>query len=60
MQRRNPFGLFLLQPYAQEIGEQMVIAPPAAYLVQGYQEQVGALGCLQHLLAVGSPGECIA
>ena len=34
VQRRHPAGLLGLQPGAQQIGEQLVVAPPAAYFIQ--------------------------
>ena len=43
VQRRHPTGLLSLQPGAQQIGEQVVIAPPAAHLIQRHQEQARPL-----------------
>jgi hypothetical protein len=34
----NPAGLFLLQAGAEQVGEQVVVTPPAAHLIQGYHE----------------------
>jgi hypothetical protein len=45
---------------AQQVGEQVVQAPPAALLVHGDEEQVGALLLLQHALAIGPAGDGIA
>jgi hypothetical protein len=49
-----------MQAGAQQVGEQPVVAPPAAFLVQRDQEQVGPLDLLQPLLAVGLGGDGIA
>ena len=40
---------------AQQVGEQAVVAPPASFLVQGNQEQVGPLDLLQGGLAAPWP-----
>jgi Astacin (Peptidase family M12A) len=34
VQRRHPAGLLSLQPRAKQVGEQVVVAPPAAHLIQ--------------------------
>ncbi len=47
MQARHPVGLLLLQAGAEQVGEQVVVAPPAAYLIQRHQEQSGPLHLLQ-------------
>jgi hypothetical protein len=60
VQRRHPLGPLLLQLHPQQVGEQLVVAPPAAHLVQRHQEQVGPLHLLQQLLAVGLAGDRIA
>jgi hypothetical protein len=41
VQFRHPFGPLLVQAGAEQIGEQLVVAPPAAVLVERLQEQVG-------------------
>ena len=41
----------------QHLGEQVVVAVPAAGVVEWDQEQVGAVQVLQHLLALGVPGD---
>ena len=41
----------LFQPGAQQVGEQLVVAPPAAHLVQRQQEQPGPLHLLEQGLA---------
>jgi hypothetical protein len=46
-----------LQAGAEQVGEQLVVAPPAAHLIQRQQEQVGPLHLLQHLLAVAAAGD---
>ncbi len=43
VQRLHPAGLLSLQPGAQQIGEQVVVAPPAAHLIQRHQEQARPL-----------------
>ncbi len=60
MQRRDPAGLLLLQAGAEQVGEQVVVAPPAAHLVQRQQEQAGPLDRLQHRLAIGAAGDGVA
>ena len=59
MQRRDPAGLFGLQPRAEQIGEQVMVAPPAAHLIQRHQEQVRPLHLLQHPLAAVPAGDRI-
>ncbi len=54
MQRRQPVGLLLLQAHPEQVGEQLVVAPPAAHRVQRRQEQVSPLGLLQQPLAVAA------
>ena len=39
MQRHDPAGPLLLQPGAEQVGEQVMVAPPAAHLIQRHQEQ---------------------
>jgi hypothetical protein len=56
----HPLGARLPQAHAQQVGEQAVVAVPAAPLVQGDQEQVGALEVLQRLLPVAAPGDRVA
>ena len=60
VQLRHPFGLLLLEAGPQQVGEQVVVAPPAADLVQGDQEQVAPLQLLQQPLAVGPAGDGVA
>ncbi len=43
----------LLAPLPQQVGEQAVVAVPAPLVVQGDDEQVGALEMLERLLAGG-------
>ena len=57
VQRRNPVRLLVLQPGSQQVGEQMVVAPPATHLVQRDQEQARPLDVLQHRLAAGPAGD---
>jgi hypothetical protein len=59
VQRRHPAGLLGLQPGAQQVGEQVVVAPPAAHLIQRHQKQARPLDVLQHRLATGPAGDRI-
>jgi hypothetical protein len=59
VQRRDPARL-LLQAGAEQVGEQMVVAPPAAHLIQRHQEQAGPFDRLQRRLAIGTAGDRIA
>jgi hypothetical protein len=47
VQHGHLLGPFLLQPDGEQIGEQVVVAPPPADRVQGHQEQVAPLHPLQ-------------
>jgi len=60
VQHRNAVGTLLLQAGAEEVGEQLVVTPPAADIVEGHQEQPGGLDRLQHRLAVGPTSDRIA
>jgi hypothetical protein len=60
VQLLDPVGPLLLQADAEEVDEQVVVAPPAPHLVQRVKEQVRPLGLLQQLLAVRSPRHRIA
>jgi hypothetical protein len=60
VQLRHPLGLPLLQAHPQQVGEQVVVAPPATHRIQWHQEQVGPLDRLQQPLAVGAAGDRIA
>ena len=51
---RDPAGLFLLQAGAQQVGEQVVVAPPAAHLIKRHQEQPRPFDLLQQRLAAGA------
>ena len=55
-----PARLVTLQPGAQQVGEQVVVAPPAAHFIQRHQEQAGPLHLLQHRLAAGPAGDRVA
>jgi hypothetical protein len=55
VQLGHPLGPLLGQADTQQVGEQVVVAPPAPHLVQRHQEQVGPLDPLQQPLAVGPP-----
>ena len=52
---RHTVGICVLETGAQQVGEQAVVAPPASFLVQGNQEQVGPLDLLQGGLAAPWP-----
>jgi hypothetical protein len=60
VQLRHQVRLGLQHAGAEQIGEQVMQAPPAALLVQRDQEQVGPLQLLQHALAVRVPGHGVA
>jgi hypothetical protein len=55
VQLLHPLGPLLLEADAEQVGEQVVVAPPAPHLVQRVEEQVGPLGLLEQLLAVAPP-----
>ena len=59
VQARDPAGSLLLQAGAQQVGEQVVVAPPAAHIIQRHQEQVRPLRLLQHRLAAVPAGDRI-
>jgi hypothetical protein len=59
VQVRNAAGLFGLQAGAQQVGEQVVVAPPGAHLVQGNHEEPGPFGLLQQRLAARPAGDGI-
>jgi hypothetical protein len=44
VQSRHAAGLFGLQAGTEQVGEQVVVAPPAAHLIQGDQEEPGPFG----------------
>ena len=60
MQLRDPAGLFPLQAGAEQVGEQLVVAPPATHLIQRDQEQARPLHRFQHRLAAGPAGDGVA
>ena len=60
VQSGNPAGLFGLQAGAEEVGEQVVVAPPAAHLIQRHHEQPGPFDLLQQRLAAGPAGDRVA
>jgi hypothetical protein len=53
-------GLFFLQAGAEQAGEQVVIAPPDAYLIQRDQEQTLPFGLLEQYLAAVPAGHGVA
>ena len=60
VQLRRAAGLFLLQAGAEQVGEQVVITPPAAHLIQRDQEQPRPFGLLEQRLAALAAGNGIA
>jgi hypothetical protein len=60
VQPGHPLRVGLRQAGAEQVGEQVMKAPPAALPIQRDQEQVGPLGLLQQLLAVGAAGDRVA
>ena len=60
VQLRRASGLFFLQAGAEQVGEQVVIAPPAAHLIQRDQEQARPLGLLEQRLAALAAGDRVA
>ena len=60
MQLGQPAGLLRLQAGAEQVGEQLVITPPAAYLIERLQEQAGSLDLLQQILAAIAAGDGVA
>ena len=60
VQLPRPVGLLLLQAGLEQVGEQVVVAPPATDLVQRHQEQVGRLDLLEQSLAARPAGDRVA
>ena len=60
VQLRYAAGLLLLQAGAEQVGEQVVIAPPAAHLIQRDQEQARPFGLLEQRLAALAAGDGVA
>jgi hypothetical protein len=60
VQLQDPRALGSLQSCSQQIAEQLVKPPPVAFVVQGDEEQVGALQSFQHVLAIGITGDHVA
>ena len=58
--RHHTSGLLYLQAGAEQVGEQVVVAPPAAHLIQRDQEQARPLGLLQQRLAALAAGDGVA
>ena len=57
---RQASGLFLLQAGAEQVGEQVVVAPPAAQLVQRDRRQARPFGLLEQRLAALAAGDGVA
>ena len=60
VQLRQAAGLLFLQAGAEQVGEQVVIAPPAAHLIQRDQEQPRPFGLLEQRLAARAAGDGVA
>jgi hypothetical protein len=60
VQHRDLLGLLALQAGPQDVGEQVVVAVPLPPVVQGDDEEVGALERRQHVAAVGAAGDGVA
>ena len=60
VQLRLPAGLLLAQAGAEQVGEQVVIAPPAAHLIQRDREQASPFGLLKQRLAALAAGDGVA
>ena len=60
VQLRHLAGLLIQQPRLQHVSEQMVVAIPAAAVIQRDQEQIPPIQRLQHGLAAALPGNRIA
>ena len=60
VQQRHLVGLLAEHPRPQHVGEQVVVAVPLAPVVQGDEEQVGALEGREHLAAVVAAGDGVA
>ena len=60
MELRHPLGVPLGQAGTEQVGEQMVVAPPAAHLVERMEEQTGPLQRLQGGLAAGPAADRVA
>jgi hypothetical protein len=54
VQLRHALGLLSDKAGAEQVGEQLVVAPPAPHLIQRHQKQVGPLHLLEQLLAVAA------
>ena len=60
VQLRQSAGLLLLQAGAKQVGEQVVIAPPVARLIQRDHEQARPFGPLEQRLAALAAGDGVA
>ena len=49
----DELGMLVLQALVQDVGEELVVAVPAAHIIQRIHEQVRVLEALQDFLAVG-------
>ena len=57
MQQRHLFRLFAEQARPQHVGEEVVVAVPLPPVVQGDDEEVGALQCREHAAPVVAAGD---
>ena len=60
VQLRHAAGLLFLQAGAEQVGEQVVIAPPATHFIQRDQEQARPLCLLKQRLAAVAAGDGVA
>ncbi len=60
VQLRRAAGLFSLEPGVEQVGEQVVVAPPAAHLIERDQEQARPLRLLQQRLAAHAARDGVA
>ena len=60
VQPGDPVGVLAEQVRPEDVGEQVVVAVPAALVVERHHEQVPALQRLQHLAAPGRLGDGVA
>ena len=56
----DQIGVFVGQPGAEHVGEEVVIAVPVASIVEGDEEQVRAVELLQRRSPVGAQGDGVA
>ena len=52
VQIRGSLATLVLQADTQQVGEQLVVAPPPAFFVQGDQEETRRIQSFEHLLPI--------